>query len=190
MSVPFLLEIGTEEIPDWMIESALQDLTTRFQDVLTAHQLAAEGVRTDATPRRLVLRATAVPERQADSEELVSGPPKAAGFKDGQPTGAALGFARKLGVDVAALETIETPKGVYLACRRKVTGRATKDILAEALPDIVLKIQWPKAMYWTGKQGPRFIRPIRWLVALLGGEVVPFEIARMPKANSLRTLLL
>ncbi len=177
MSVPFLLEIGTEEIPDWMIEPALADLKQRFEAVLAANQLANGGLRLDATPRRLVLRAAALPERQADTEELISGPPKAAAFKEGQPTGAAIGFARKFGVDVPALETIETPKGEYVAYRRKVEGRPTREILAEALPDVVLKIQWPKTMYWAGRNGPRFIRPIRWLVALLGDEVVPFDIA-------------
>ena len=178
MSVPFLLEIGAEEIPDWMIEPALADLKQRFEGLLAANQLANGGsVRADATPRRLVLRADAITERQPDTEELVSGPPKAAAFKDGQPTGAATGFARKLGADVSALETIETPRGEYVAFRRKVEGRAARDILAEALPDLILKTPWPKTMYWAGKNGPRFIRPIRWLVALLGEDVVPFEIA-------------
>ena len=94
MSVPFLLEIGTEEIPDWMIEPALADLKQRFETLLAASQLAdGASVRADATPRRLVLRADAIAERQPDTEELVSGPPKAAAFKDGQPTGAAIGFA-------------------------------------------------------------------------------------------------
>ncbi len=172
MSVPFLLEIGAEEIPDWMIEPALADLQSRFEGVLAAHQLGSGGgIRVDATPRRLVLRAAALPERQADAEELVSGPPKAA------PQSAVDGFARKMGVAASELETTQTPRGEYWACRRKVTGRPTRDILAAALPEIILKIQWPKTMYWTGKNGPRFIRPIRWLVALLGAEVVPFELA-------------
>ncbi|MGE5489051.1 MAG: glycine--tRNA ligase subunit beta [bacterium] len=178
MSVPFLLEIGTEEIPDWMIEPALADLKQRFETLLAASQLAdGASVRADATPRRLVLRADAIAERQPDTEELVSGPPKAAAFKDGQPTGAAIGFARKFGAEVSALETIETPRGEYVAFRRKVEGRTALDILAEALPELILKTPWPKTMYWAGKNGPRFIRPIRWLVALLGESVVPFEIA-------------
>jgi glycyl-tRNA synthetase beta chain len=177
MSVPFLLEIGTEEIPDWMIEPALASLSSLFGGLLADERLQAGAIRTDATPRRLVLRATELAERQADREELVSGPPVSAAFKDGQPTGAALGFARKMGVDVAALERHETPRGEYLAYRKKTAGRASRDILAEALPELILKIQWPKTMYWGAKGGPRFIRPIRWLVALAGQEVVPFEIA-------------
>jgi glycyl-tRNA synthetase beta chain len=177
MSLPFLLEIGAEEIPDWMIQPALANLASLFGDLLAAQRLEAETVQTDATPRRLVLRATGLAERQPDTEELVSGPPVSAAFKDGQPTGAALGFARKMGVDVAALERQETPRGEYLAYRRKTVGRATRDILAEALPELILRIQWPKTMYWGAKGSPRFIRPIRWLVALLGSEVTPFEIA-------------
>lgn len=183
MSVPFLLEIGTEEIPDWMIPPALEHLQALFQDVLKAHSLSADSIETAATPRRLVLRASGLPERQADTEELVSGPPKAAAFKDGAPTGAALGFARKMGVDVSALEVQQTPKGEYLTYRRKVAGRATRDILADALADVVLKVYFPKTMYWTGRGGPRFIRPIRWLVALLGNQVAPFEIAGVPSGD-------
>jgi glycyl-tRNA synthetase beta chain len=177
MSVPFLLEIGTEEIPDWMIEPALASLASLVGEYLAAQRLTAGAIRTDATPRRLVLRAADLMERQPDNEELISGPPVSAAFKDGQPTGAALGFARKMGVDVEALERHETPRGEYLAYRKKTAGRAAREILAEALPELILKIQWPKAMVWGAKGGPRFIRPIRWLVALAGGEVVPFEIA-------------
>jgi glycyl-tRNA synthetase beta chain len=184
MSVPFLLEIGTEEIPDWMIEPALANLASLFNGLLAAERLAATSVRTDATPRRLVLRAGELTERQPDAEELVSGPPVAAAFQNGQPTGAALGFARKMGAEVADLERVETPRGVYLAYRKKTAGRPAREILAEALPELILKIQWPKTMYWAGKNGPRFIRPIRWLVALVGGEIVPFEIAGVRSGNA------
>lgn len=175
----FLLEIGTEEIPDWMILPALRDLERLFRELLDSSRLASPQLRlhVDATPRRLVLRAANLRDRQPDSEELVSGPPKAAAFKDGQPTPAAVGFARKLGVEVSALQVRSTPKGDYLCYRKQVAGRAARDILAEALPELILKIYFPKTMYWTGKSGPRFIRPIRWLVALLGEEVVPFEVA-------------
>jgi glycyl-tRNA synthetase beta chain len=183
MSVPFLLEIGSEEIPDWMIEPALENLKALFEEMLRAERLAAGAVKTDATPRRLVLRAEGLAERQPDAEDLISGPPVSAAFKDGQPTGAAIGFARKMGAEVAAIERVETPKGEYLAYRKKTAGRAARDILAERLPELILKIQWPKTMYWTAKNGPRFIRPIRWLVALLGSEVVPFEIAGVRSGN-------
>ena len=93
------------------------------------------------------------------------------------------GFARKQGVAPEALTVETTPKGEYYTLVKKVQGRYTKDILAEALPGIVLQIYFPKAMYWTAKNGPRFIRPIRWIVALLGEEVVPFEIAGVKSGN-------
>ncbi len=167
MSLPFLLEIGTEEIPDWMIPGALANLQELFEGLGIEHT----GLRLDATPRRLVLRAEGLPERQADTEERVMGPAKSA------PPKAVEGFARKQGVRVEDLAVESTPKGEYYSYLKKVEGRRTLDILSEALPGVILKIYFPKTMYWTGKNGPRFIRPIRWLVALLGQDVVPFELA-------------
>ncbi|HEX3746312.1 MAG TPA: glycine--tRNA ligase subunit beta [Bryobacteraceae bacterium] len=167
MNLPFLLEIGTEEIPDWMIPDALENLRLLFEKLAIAH----ESITMDATPRRLVLRAEGLPAKQADSEERVMGPAKSA------PAPAVAGFARKQGVKPEELAIETTPKGEYYTFTRKVAGRQIKDILAEALPGIVLEIYFPKTMYWTVKSGPRFIRPIRWIVALLGEEIVPFEIA-------------
>ena len=167
MSLPFLLEIGTEEIPDWMIPAALENLRLLFEKLTIPH----DSVTMDATPRRLVLRAEGLPAKQADSEERVLGPAKSA------PPQALAGFARKQGVKVEDLVVESTPKGEYYTFTRKVAGRQIKDILAEALPGIILQIYFPKTMYWTVKGGPRFIRPIRWLVALLGEEIVPFELA-------------
>jgi glycyl-tRNA synthetase beta chain len=167
VSLPFLLEIGTEEIPDWMIPGALANLRLLFEKLGIPH----ESIAMDATPRRLVLRAEGLPERQADSEERVLGPAKSA------PAQAVAGFARKQGIKPEDLAVETTAKGEYYCFTRKVAGRASKDILAEALPALILQIYFPKTMYWTAKGGPRFIRPIRWIVALLGEEIVPFEIA-------------
>mgnify|MGYP005835258589 CR=1 FL=1 len=169
--LPFLLEIGVEEIPHWMISPALVEIERLFRAVLDENRLQAGELKLDATPRRLVLRCDALPECQASREELVMGPPKTAG------EGAAAGFARKNGVEPAALAIESTPKGEYYALRRTVPGRETRTILAEALPALITRIPWPKAMYWTGKDGVRFIRPIRSIVALLGDEAVEFEIA-------------
>jgi glycyl-tRNA synthetase beta chain len=176
-TLPFLVEIGAEEIPDWMIGPALAALSASFRKLIDENKLSVGEIRTDATPRRLLLRAERLQVTQADSVEVVNGPPKSAG------EGAAAGFARKLGVEVTALETVKTAKGEYLAYRKKVKGRDAAAILAEALPSIILGIPWPKAMYWTGKGGPRFIRPIRWMVALLGSQVVEFEIAGVKSGN-------
>lgn len=168
---PFLLELGVEEIPHWMLQPALADIERLFRDVCQANQIDAGELKLDATPRRLVLRSSGLPLRQADREELVMGPPKSAG------QGAAMGFARKNGVAPEALLTEVTPKGEYFAVRRQIAGRELRDILAEALPALIARIPWPKAMYWTGKGGQTFIRPIRWIVALLGDHIVEFEFA-------------
>jgi glycyl-tRNA synthetase beta chain len=173
MSVPFLLEIGTEEIPDWMIPTALENLAMLFEKLELPH----ETVRLDATPRRLVLRAEGLPDRLADSEERILGPAKSA------PAQAVAGFARKQGLKPEDLAVESTPKGEYYVFTRKVEGRRTIDILAEALPGIVLGIYFPKTMYWTAKNGPRFIRPIRWLLALLADETVPFQIGGVHSGN-------
>jgi glycyl-tRNA synthetase beta chain len=167
VSLPFLFEIGVEEIPDWMIPDALENLHLLFEKTGVPY----ESVTLDATPRRLVLRAEGLPERQADSQERVLGPAKSA------PPQALEGFARKQGVKPEDLTIETTPKGEYYTFIRKVPGRLTKDILAAALPGIILQIYFPKTMYWTGRSGPRFIRPIRWIVAMLGDEIVPFELA-------------
>jgi glycyl-tRNA synthetase beta chain len=168
VSVDLLLEIGTEEIPHWMIPGALAQLAKL--DLLGATP------RVDATPRRLVVRAEGLPERTPDTEQTVKGPPITAGDK------AADGFARKQGADPAALRKA----GNYYELVKRVPGCAVADILTESLPAAVLGIQWPKTMYWTERSGPRFIRPIRWLVALLGDQVIPFAIAGVRSGNMTR----
>jgi len=178
MTLPLLLEIGTEEIPDWMIVSAVNQFRESIEKLLATHKLEGTVSRADATPRRIALNVNNVLTRQSDAEELVMGPPASAGPK------AAEGFAKKNKVSPTELRTEKTDKGEYFAILKKVTGRATKDILAEALPGIILGIYFPKTMYWTGKGGPRFIRPIRWIVALLGEEVIPFELAGVTSGNT------
>ncbi|MCL6508064.1 MAG: glycine--tRNA ligase subunit beta, partial [Bryobacteraceae bacterium] len=172
----FLLEIGTEEIPAWMIPPALEQLRALFEQLLSASSLGGSVTCVDATPRRLVLRADGLPQRQPDAEETITGPPRAAGDQ------AAAGFARKLGVGVSDLVTVQTPKGEYFAWRRRTEGRPTMEILARELPGLIWKISWPKTMYWR-QERERFIRPIRWVVALLGAQVVPFEIAGVRSGN-------
>jgi glycyl-tRNA synthetase beta chain len=162
-----LLEIGTEEIPDWMILPALENLRILFEKLELPH----DSVRLDATPRRLVLRTYGLPLRLRDREERVQGPAK------GAPAPAIAGFAKKQGVTPEDLLLEVTAKGEYYTYRKTVPGRSVKEILAEALPGMILGIYFPKTMYWTGKGGPRFIRPIRWIVAMLGEEIIPFELA-------------
>ena len=172
-----LLEIGAEEIPDSMLAGALEHLGGAIGALLKDHRLGEVQVRTDATPRRLVVRAEGVIARQPDSEERVWGPAK------GAPAGAVAGFAKKQGLDPEQLEILSDGKAEKYSCIRKTAGRAAGEILAEALPQLVLKTPFPKSMYWTGKGGIRFIRPIRWIVALLDDQVIPFEIAGVASGN-------
>ncbi|MFN7916828.1 MAG: glycine--tRNA ligase subunit beta [Vicinamibacterales bacterium] len=191
MDRELLLEIGCEEIP----ASWLPGLTNQVGDVVIAqlkeHRLAPETpVETYSTPRRLTVRIAKLAERQTDLEEVLNGPPVSAAFKeDGTPTPAAAGFAAKNGTDVALLERVETPKGVYLAFRKKQRGKAAVDVLPSVLGGTLRGLAFPKAMKWDamlddGKGELPFGRPIRWLLFTYGGRVVPFGISRPPGAQS------
>jgi glycyl-tRNA synthetase beta chain len=175
MSLEFLLEIGSEEIPDWMIPAALEHLAKEFAGLCSTAQLQGEGfqVETDATPRRLVLRAVGLIPRQADREEWIPGPAKSADLA----SPAVAGFARKHGIDPKALESRSDGKNERWGFRKQIPGAEAAEVLAKGLPALISGIPWPKTMYWTGKGGARFIRPVRWLVAILGDQVVPFEFA-------------
>jgi glycyl-tRNA synthetase beta chain len=170
VSHPFLLEIGTEEIPDWMIIPALNQLQDNFQSLLNQHSLGGKVTNVDATPRRLVLKAQGLLERQPDTDELLSGPPKSAG------PNAAAGFAKKNGATPDQLIVQTTPKGEYYFLSKRTQGQPTADILARELPNLILKINWPKTMVWNGKGTERFIRPVRWLVASFSQKTIPFSI--------------
>jgi len=186
-----LIEIGCEELP----ASWLPPLTNQIGDVvrvqLAEHRLPAETpVESFSTPRRLTVRVARVPERQTDFEDVINGPPVSAGFKpDGTPTPAATGFAAKQGVEVSALERIETPKGVYLAYRKRVRGRAAVDVLPGVLGGTLRALTFPKLMRWDallddGRGELLFGRPIRWLLFVYGGRVVPFSIGRSAAAQT------
>ena len=174
----FLLEIGTEEIPARMMDGAREELACRVGDLLRRENLAATpDVRAYSTPRRLAVFASGVPASQPDVQEKITGPSLKVAYKDGAPTPAAEAFARKAGVPVTALERVTTPKGEYLAATVQKKGRPASEILAEFLPKEIAGIYWAKSMYWRGKSAERFVRPVRWLVTLLDGEVVPLEFA-------------
>src|SRR6202158_568945 len=171
----FLLEIGTEEIPARMIAGAQEELQRRVSDLLGRERLAASGaVASVDTPRRLAVLAPGIPSAQPDVTEQINGPALSIAFKDGQPTPAAHAFAKKAGVDVARLERVTTPKGEYLSAKITKRGRSASEILAESLPKEIASIYWPKNMYWR-KPSERFVRPVRWLVAMLDDQVVPLE---------------
>jgi glycyl-tRNA synthetase beta chain len=186
-----LLEIGCEELP----ASWLPALTNQIGEVVVAqlreHRLAPESpAETFSTPRRLAVRISRVPERQIDFEELVNGPPVSASFRaDGSPTPAAAGFAAKQGVEVAALERLRTPKGDYLAFRRRQRGKAAVDVLPDVLGGTLRAMAFPKMMRWDATLEDRrgellFGRPIRWMLFVYGGRVVPFTITRTSAAQT------
>src|SRR5712671_2033578 len=172
----FLLEIGCEEIPARMIDAASRELRERLNTLLQRERLEpAAAILNLDTPRRLAVLASGIPASQPDRTEQVNGPSAQIAYKDGQPTAAAHAFAKKVGIDVGKLEKIATPKGEYLVATVTRRGRTAAEILAETLSKEISALYWPKNMYWR-KRGEVFVRPVRWLVAMLDGEVVPLEL--------------
>src|SRR5207302_1497800 len=189
MDRELLLEIGCEELPASWLPALTNQIGKTIEDQLREHRMPAEApAETFSTPRRLTVRIARVPERQTDLEELVNGPPVSAAFgKDGAPTPAAAGFASKHGVDVAALERVETPKGAYLAFRKKQRGKAAADVLPDVLGGTLRALVFPKLMRWDaahedGRGELLFGRPIRWVLCVYVGRVAPFTIARSSAA--------
>jgi glycyl-tRNA synthetase beta chain len=170
----FLLEIGCEEIPARMIDAASRELRERVAGLLGRERLSANQIVCFDSPRRLAVMALEMSGSQPDVTEQVSGPSVTVAYKDGQPTAAAHAFAKKAGVNVTQLETVTTPKGEYLAAKITKKGRNASEVLAENLPKELAAIYWPKNMYWR-KQHERFVRPVRWLVAMLDGNTIPLE---------------
>ena len=187
MGGELLLEIGTEEIPSGYLEGGLKELKGLSKAAFRENRINMSGsIYSCGTPRRLVLLGEGISDRQEDLVQETTGPPRSVAFDEqGKPTKAALGFARKQGISIEELETIETAKGEYLYVKTKVPGRPTREILAEVLPKVIADIPWPKSMRW-GSFGVPFVRPIHWVVALFNGEVIPFEIAGVKSGNSTR----
>ena len=170
-----LLEIGCEEIPARMIAAASEELKKRVNDLLVREHLSVGGeVSSLDTPRRLAVLAPDIAAAQPDVSEELTGPAVAIAFKDGQPTPAAHAFAKKVGLEISRLNRITTAKGEYIAAKTTKKGRVASEILSELLPKEMAGIYWPKSMYWR-KPSERFVRPVRWLVAMLDEEVIPLE---------------
>jgi glycyl-tRNA synthetase beta chain len=174
----FLLEIGSEEIPDWMIRPALESLRLSFSEQAGALDGTIELL--DATPRRLVLLATGLAERLGDVQQVVLGPYVSAGSK------AAEGFAKKNRTTVEELRKDADAKGERYFFSTLKKGESARELLTRVVPGMITGIPWPKAMYWTGRDGVRFIRPIRWLVAILNDEILPIELAGVRAGNTTR----
>ena len=184
----FLLEIGLEEIPARMIAGAEAELGRRVSELLTRERLFAEerAVETYSTPRRLAVVVRGLLPAQADTEEELTGPSWKIAFPNGEPGPPAYAFAKKAGVEVSALKKIANAKGEYVGATVLRQGRPAVDLLAAELPKEVLSIYWAKNMYWRAGKPERFVRPVRWLVALLDSEIVPLEIAGIAAGNESR----
>ena len=182
-----LLEIGTEEIPSEYLDQGLQKLGQLAESYLRDNRIEMkEGLATFGTPRRLVLVGRAIADKQEDTVQEMTGPPKKAAFDEqGNPTKAAFGFAKKQGVSVDELQIIETPKGEYLYVKRTMPGRHTREILSETLPELIASISWPKSMRW-GHETFSFVRPIHWVLGLFNREVIPFEVAGVKSGDKTR----
>ena len=193
MDRELLLEIGVEEMPASWLPNLTAQLATRLHARLVETGLPVKvSIEAHSTPRRLTACVPELIDRQEDRDEAVMGPPLSAAFDaEGHPTNAGLGFARKLGADFDALEKVDTPRGKYLQFMKHIRGRATVDVLPEVLAKVLRDLAFPKQMHWDamledGKQEFVFGRPIRWLLFLYGGRVVPFTIARSALASSPR----
>ncbi len=178
-----LLEIGTEEIPAGFVQQALVDLESLVRKELKGNRIDFDGVKTLGTPRRLVILIEFISEKQRDEEIKKVGPSKQSAFDaGGKPTKAASGFAKSQSVPVESLQLIQTEKGEYVCAVRKEPGKPALELLSSILPKLILSIPFQKSMRWADVS-IRFVRPIHWILALFGGEVVPFEIGNIRSGN-------
>ena len=191
MERELLIEIGCEELPASWLGPLTSQLAERLGARLKEFRLSADApVETYATPRRLAAAVSRIAERQSDLDETVTGPPVSAAYgPDGEPTPAAVGFARKHGTQVADLTRVTTPKGEYLAYLKRQRGKTAVDVLPDLLAATLRDLSFPKQMHWDawiddGRGELPFGRPIRWLLFLYGGRVVPFSIRRTTLAQS------
>ncbi|OPY85907.1 MAG: Glycine--tRNA ligase beta subunit [Syntrophus sp. PtaU1.Bin208] len=183
MSNELLLEIGTEEVPAAFIPKALNDMSSLIRKALTEERISYGQVQTFGTPRRLCLAVSEVAERQEDQVIEKLGPAKRVSFDaEGNPTKAALGFARGQGVDISEVGVLETEKGEYLCVRKHLSGQSTATLLPEMLSKLVSSLSFKKSMRW-GNLDFRFARPIHWILALYGGNQVPFRIEDIESGN-------
>ena len=181
----FLFEIGLEEVPARMIAGAQAELQKRVVSLLERERLIVAGAisKSFSTPRRLAVWIGDVAERQQDTTVEILGPSAKTAYKDGVATGAAVAFAKKAGVPVEALQTVTTPKGEYLQASVLKPGQSAAEVIAAELPKELAGIYWAKNMYWRTGKPERFVRPVRWLLAMLGERVVPIEFAGYTAAN-------
>lgn len=183
----FLLEVGTEELPASFLDNAIQQWRSRIPQSLTENSLTSAAIEIYGTPRRLAVLIRGLPTQQPDREEEIKGPPAQAAFKDGKPTKAAEGFARKQGVEVHTLQVRPTEKGEFVFIQQTIPGQTTAEILTQLVPQWILGLEGKRLMRW-GDGDLKFSRPISWLVALLDDAVLPIQIVNGSETiNSDRT---
>jgi glycyl-tRNA synthetase beta chain len=186
MGKELLLEIGTEEIPAAFLPKALRDLEEITRGELAANRIRHGEIRTMGTPRRLFLTADGLAEQQEDQVIEKLGPAAKVAFDDqGNPSRAAVGFAKGQNLDIAELERVTTEKGEYLCARKKIIGEATEGLLPAILTKVITGIPFRKSMRWSDQEF-RFARPIHWILALFDGRIVPFRIANVESGNTSR----
>lgn len=184
MSRDLLFEIGTEEIPSKALYGAIEQLKVAVPKALDGARLEYDTVRVLASPRRIAVLVSELAEKQDDAVHQHKGPAAKAAFgPDGAPTQAAIGFARGKGVPVESLEVVADDNGEYVYATVEVTGVSAEEVLPELLGKLAENIEWPKSQRW-GSGEVRFSRPVRWLVALFGGEVVPVRFAGLEAGRS------
>ncbi|MEE2839166.1 MAG: glycine--tRNA ligase subunit beta [Acidobacteriota bacterium] len=182
----FLFELGLEEIPAEMTVKALEQMCGSCERLLEESQISFESLQKYASPRRLVFRLEGLPDGQSEREEVVLGPSESVAYdQEKKPTKALEGFARKGGVAVGDIEVVDTAKGNYVSYRETIPGRPLEEIFQEILPRILTSISWPKNMYWKESRF-RFIRPLRWYLALFNDEILPFEFEGIQADNITR----
>ncbi len=188
-TAPLLIEIGAEEIPAFVAPKMCEELGDKIDELLQSAKINVSGISRGVTPRRLLIHIDECPVIQEDREETIWGPPEKVAFdSEGKPTKAAEGFAKKSGLNISDFELADKPdsKGLYMKAVQTVKGRKVADIIAEAMPSILRKLPSPKQMRWNDGENrdDAFIRPVRWIVARLGDEVIPFSFAGV-KADKL-----
>ncbi len=186
MAADFLLEIGTEEIPARFMDPALQQLREIAAADLSEKRIAYDQIRTYGTPRRLALYISRLADRQEAMTREVKGPALKAAYDDeGQPTKAALGFARSQGIDVKDFVVRQVGKAEYVFAVTEEKGEAVPELLEELCPAWIRALNFPKPMRW-GNHEMRFARPIHWLVALYGSEVISFKLEDLLSGRTTR----
>jgi glycyl-tRNA synthetase beta chain len=187
-TLELVFEIGCEEIPAGMLSKAEGELRESLEKLLTAEGLGmGVTVETFSGPRRLTAHVQGLLAKQPDIVSEVTGPPKSVAYDSvGEPTRAAMSFAEKQDLPLRELYTVTTPKGEYLAAKQVKRGRTAEEILNSVLPRAIHDLSWPKSMTWTGQQGVRFIRPIRWILAVLDGKALKFSFGGAPAGDTTR----